>query len=161
VRFIFAGAILIDNSQLSLTSITFTNNVIQKYDKFPNLRRNVYVQNSSSIAIFGLNVDTERFYFIYVNDENIPGRSTVNDVMAALFVPRVISVSPLELSTGVSTQFVFKGEGFFPCGLSFALYKGGKDNQLVVCSFLFHLFFFFSPVIFFVYLFILFFFSYS
>jgi hypothetical protein len=120
---------------VSLTSIIFTNNVIERVGGFPNLRHNVYVANGSNITVSDLNPDTGSSNFIYVVDDGIDGGSVVNGVGAPLFEPKVTSVSPSKLSEGDTTQFVFSGSSFYPCGLGLRLYKdkGGQEDQIIVC----------------------------
>jgi hypothetical protein len=126
------GVMVIINSQISLTAVTFKNNMIHKHDAFPNLRHNVYVTNGSTITVADLRPDTGASSFIYVADEEAAGGSVVSGVAAPLFVPRISSVSPSELSPGSSTRFVISGGGFYPCGMSLAVYKGGSNNRIVV-----------------------------
>lgn len=133
---------MIDNSKVSLTSITFTNNVIQKLSSFPNLRHNVYVDNGSNVTVSNLNPDTGSSSFIYVADDindidNNNEGSLIDGVITPLFIPQIKSVSPDKLSEGDSTQFILSGNSFYPCGLSLAVYKGESQNQIIVCCLFF------------------------
>jgi hypothetical protein len=123
---------VIDNSQVSLTSVVFTNNVIGTVPNFPNLRHNVFVSNKSVLSVSNLLPDTYPSSFIYVADD-YTGGSVVSGTTVPLFVPRVTSTSPSALAQGISTDFVLKGSNLYPCGLSIAVYKGNASNMIVVC----------------------------
>jgi hypothetical protein len=129
---LFIGAIMLVGSQISLSSVSFVNNSIQRLDAFPNLRHNIYVANGSVINITNLVQDTGICNFIYVADDNVVGGSVVDGVVTPLFIPRISSASPPQLSSGIMTQFVFSGSNFYPCGLRVSVYKGGEDNQILV-----------------------------
>jgi hypothetical protein len=110
----------------------FTNNFIQKPSNFPNLRHNIYVTGGSVVTVANLNPDTGTSNFIYIADEGTLGGSIVSGVTIPLFIPRISSATPNELSLGISTQFVIKGDNFYPCGLNIAVYKNDQNNQIVV-----------------------------
>jgi hypothetical protein len=129
-------------SEVSLDSVTFVNNAITKMVGFPTLRHNVYVSNNSEVVVSNPKADTGASNFIYL--ANTTGdTSQVSGVAAPLFVPRLTSASPTDLSKEMVTTFVLSGDNLYPCGLQIAIYKGGTSNEILVCVVLAVGFFFF------------------
>jgi hypothetical protein len=110
---------------VTLSSVTFANNVMQSIPGFPNLRHNIFISGSAKVTVDNVSVDTYPSYFMYLsNDNGVPAvyYPDGSKLKAPLFVPSLSSVSP---TNRISTPaiFTFTGSRIFPCDLKVRVYK--------------------------------------
>jgi hypothetical protein len=122
------GVIVVDNSQVSLESVEFVNNAIIRISEFPNLRHNVYILNNSTVTAVDLRPDTKPSNFIYIKDNT----SIINNINIPLFLPKLISALQTDVVYLGEREFLLGGDGFYPCGLSVGVFKGGPENRVFV-----------------------------
>jgi hypothetical protein len=115
--YITAGAIIINNSTVSIVNTAFSNNVYKggnySYSLFPHLSHNVVIKNGSTVNIESVSIVGDS-YFIAV-DEN----SVINYLQVPLFIPQLNSISRVINTTTGELQISFYGAHLYPCGLKY------------------------------------------
>jgi hypothetical protein len=113
------GALLIEDSDVTITSTTFRNNIIFNLysSPYPNLRFNICVRGSSLVEVNSMITDTPGAYWIYNNGMGIIGGDE-SISRSPLFTPRISVVSQGKKAETGEIVVNFIGTLLFPCYLS-------------------------------------------
>jgi hypothetical protein len=114
------GALLIEDSMITILSTTFRNNIIRSLfsESFQYLRFNIFVRGGS-LVVNNMITDTPGSFWIYNNDGTgiIDGDGSIST--SPLFTPKVSGVSQGVVSDeGDSIVVYIIGDMLFPCDLT-------------------------------------------